>query len=317
MNITEIGETETDEEDYAPAPELPPVALALVSLGAEISSLAKEHDSRFTVSLCMPCVDYAASLIGLGIVKDRIAAPIAGSAENRLTPLLGEWVSFEKNGFTHVGILELCPVESTYQIRTSNKKGHTLWVVPEADGLDFVQPTGREFNPNRRLSQNQVHKVHSQNDTIVTFGDLLECDLRESALTESGELFCIYGNKARIFNELECPMFDNDEGYLGKVLRPKEDSSNENSFHCSIQSSRNPITKEPGEIIFIEASRSLPDQLASSRHLNRVILLGRNMPEYNNLAGQILQEKSLGNGNSPNLKTSLSHSIKVFSFFQR
>jgi hypothetical protein len=317
MSSPEAGETGVDEEDHVPAPELSPLALALVSLGVEIASLANAHELRFTIVLCLPFVDYAASLIGLGIIKDRLAVPNTESAEDRLSTLIGQWVSFEKNGATNVGVLERCPIDRTYEIRVSKKQGQTLWEVPAADQLHLVQPTGREFNPNRKLSQNQVYKVHRQNDTIITFGDLLECDLRESALTKSGDLFSIYGNKARIFKELDLPMFANDEGYLGKVLRPREDSSNENSFHCSIQSSRNPIAKEPGEIIIIEANRSLPDQLASSRQLNRVILLGRNMPEYNDLAGLILQEKSLGGGNSPNLETSLTPSIKILSFYQR
>ena len=317
MGNPEAGDTGVDKEDYVPAPELPPVALALVSLGVEIASLANANELRFTIVLCLPFVDYAASLIGLGLIKERLALPNTESAEDRLHTLIGQWVSFKKNGATHVGILEHCPIDRTYEIRVSKKQGQTLWEVPAADQLHLVQPTGREFNPNRKLSQNQVHKVHRQNDAIITFGNLLECDLRESALTESGDLFSIYGNKARIFNELDLPMFANDEGYLGKVLRPMEDISYENSFHCSIQSSRNPITKEPGEIIIIEASRSLPDQLVSSRHLNRMILLGRNMPEYNDLAGLIHQEKSLGSGNGPNLKTSLTPSIKILSFYQR
>jgi hypothetical protein len=314
----EAGEAIVEEEEYIPPPELPPVALALVSLGVEISSMANDVDSRFTISLCMPCVDYAATLIGLGIIKDRLSDSNESVCEDRLGSLIGKWVSFtKKNKKTCVGILERCEDTGGYLIKITNKKHQTLWQMPGLDELHLIRPTGRDYNPNRRLSRSQVGKVHVQNSSLLVFGGLIDCDLGKSSFSKLGELFCIFGNRARLLAELDLPAFANGEGYLGKVLRPRGEVSSGDLYHCSIESARHPISEKEGQIIIIEASQLLSDHLVSSRHLNRVILVGRNMPDYDKYICQIIQEQSIGGGSGPNLTVSLTPSIISHSFYQK
>jgi hypothetical protein len=295
---------------------IPIWAKTLTALGERFAILAADHKSpRVTLALCLPCIDYAAAFLGIGILKARLSASSIVSQKDRLDSLLGQWVIFKGTRQTDVGILEFCPASNSFKIRLEK---HGLWTVLEEQYWDRVRPTGREFNLNRRPGHKQVEKIEEQNRSISILSDLFEFNFWGGALEKSGSFFSIYGNKTRVNQELSEPLSRNFRASLGELLRPEGYLNYGETFHCTLETNRTPISDD-GEtaLVLIEAGRSLPDQIAKSRNLNRVVLLARNAAVYQYCAEIMMQQSSLRTGACPALDIELPDSLEILSFHHR
>lgn len=310
MNITEISDQLPNVEH-----QIPEWARSLAVLGEKLVELVdQEKPHRLTLALCLPCMPYAAAFIGIGVVKKRFSGLSCISHKERLESLVGDWVSIEKGNQTRVGILEFDSGDNTFQIKIQK---HGLWELLDEKDWPQVMPTGRDFNPNRRLSQRQKEKVENQNRSISILSDLFSYDLWEAALERSGKIFTIYGNKTRLNQELSESLFEENEASLGKVLRPEGHPDYGESFHCALESSRYAMPEGQGELVILEAGRTLPDQLAASHHLHRVVLLARNAADYEECAGLMMKQSSLRISKDPMLDLKLPSSIGILSFYHK
>lgn len=298
-----------------PKHTIPIWAEALTSLGEKFAALTADQPSRrLTLVLCLPCFNYAASFLGIGILKARLAVSSVESQKERMTSLVGQWVSFDGKQKTDVGILEFCKSDKIFMIKLEK---HGLWTVLDEEDWDRVRPTGREFNPNRRLSHRQTEKIEDQNRSISTFSDLFTFDLWGTALNNSGRIFSIYGNKARLNHELSESLFPNDDASLGKIIRPEGHPDYGDSFHCALETSRSPMPLDDDSLVVIESGRALPDQIAGSRHFNRLILLARNTNDYADSAALMMEQSSLRMEGDPVLDIQLPTSISILKFYHR
>lgn len=297
------------------ANEIPDWACSLVALGEKLVELVDEKQThRLTLALCLPCMAYAAAFTGIGMVKKRFSGSSCNSHKERLESLKGEWVSLKKGNKTDVGILEFDAEDNTFQIRLEK---HGLWRLIDEQDWPLVRPTGRDFNPNRRLNQQQKEKVEDQNRAISILGNLLSCNLWGAALDKSGRIFSIYGNKTRLTQELSESLFEESEASLGKILRPEGHSDYGESFHCALESSRAAMPEGQGELVILEGGRTLPDQLAASRHLHRVVLLARNAADYEDCAGLMMAQASLRISKDPVFDLKFPSSIGTLSFYHQ
>ncbi len=300
---------------------IPLWAEVLTSLGEKFAALAADQPARrLTLVLCLPCFDYAAAFLGIGILKVRLAVSSAESQKDRMTSLVGQWVSYEgkfslkSKRKTDVGILEFCKSDKIFMIKLEK---HGLWTVLHEEDWDRVRPTGRDFNPKRRLSHRQTEKIEDQNRSISTFSDLFTFDLWGTALNNSGLIFSIYGNKTRLNHELSESLFHKDNASLGKIIRPEGHPDFGDSFHCSLETSRSPMPVDDESLVIIEAGRALPDQIAGSKHLNRIVLLARNTADYADCAALMMEQSSLRIGGNPALDIQLPASLSVLTFYHR
>lgn len=266
------------------------------------------------MALCLPCMAYAAAFTGVGVIKKRFSASSCDSQRERLKSLLGNWVSITISDKTEVGILEFDPRADAFEIKLEK---HGLWKVVDEKDWSSIRPIGRDFNPNRRLSQRQKNKVEDQNRSISTLSDLFDCNLWETVLDKSGRLFSIYGNKTRLNRELTEPLIEGKEASLGRILRPEGQSDYGESCHCSLESNRSAMPREEGALVIIEGGRNLPDQLAASRHLHRVVLLARNAADYEICAGCMMSEASLKATERPVININFPPAMGMISFFHR
>jgi hypothetical protein len=306
---------EAQEVSSASKNTIPVWAEALTSLGERFAALTADQSARrLTLALCLPCFDFAAAFLGIGILKVRLAASSAESQKDRMASLVGQWVSFEGKRKTNVGILEFCENKKRFMIKLEK---HGLWTVLDEEDWGRVRPTGREFNPNRRLSHRQTEKITDQNRSISTFSDFFAFDRWGAALDNSGLIFSIYGNKSRMNQELSESLFPDDEASLGKIIRPEAHPDYGESFHCTLEASRASMPDDDAALVIIEAGRALPDQIAESRHLNRVVLLARNAADYDDCAAVMMEQSSLRITGDPALDIPLPGSIGVLPFYHR
>lgn len=313
---------------------LPKWALGLVSTGELISRNAKENaDKKLTVALCLPRVDYAAAFLGLGIMKARCTSGNSDGEQERLKQLVGKWVSFESPRKTAVGILEHCEDSEEFSIRLYSKipkeesmteeewknfqppKVTAAWTVLMPKHYSKVHPTGRAFNEQRRVGTNQIQSVVSQNHSVTTLNKLLGTNFAEAFPEMTKSPFCIIGNKSRIQNELTDPLFENEKTCLAEILRPGYLAKYSDSRCCDILSARALNTDGSPSVVMTEGSRNLADTLVSSRGTNRIILLGRNSPAYEESVECLMDEFSIRKTEAPEIKSESSTAIITLPFY--
>lgn len=304
--------------------------------GELISRNAKETaDRKLTVALCLPRVDYAGVFLGLGIMKAHCTSGNSDSEQERLKQLIGKWVSFEGPRKTVVGILEHCEDSKEFSIREYSRipkeesmteeawrnfqppKVTKAWTVLMPTQYSKVHPTGRTFNEERRVGTNQVESVVSQNHSLSTLSKLLGVNFAEAYSETTKTPFCIIGNKSRIQNELSEPTFENDSTCLAEILRPQCLPKYGDSSCCNILSARAFSTDGSPSVVIAEGSRNLADTLVSSRSSNRIILLGRNSPAYEESVESLMDEFSIRKNEAPEIKFESLSAIITLPFYHK
>lgn len=293
---------------------LPRWSHCLVSVGERISDLTnQERDRRATVALCLPCVDFAAAFLGLGIIKSHFGdAPIQSSRE-QLNSLIGQGVIYNKGKKTCVGTLAFSPNCGRFKVELKKN----LCEMLDENDWPYIRPTGKVYGGKRRLHKDQVERIAGQTHSITTLRRLLRCRLGHAAPSSSGLIFSVYGNKARLFQELRGSLFPNGDVTPASILRPKGHPDYDEYFHCDIHANRQPIIDENEAILILEASRNLADQLAASRSRNRIVLLGRNSVDYQDSAHVVQQASSVGRSEVPSIDVKLLPSIKLMKFYHQ
>lgn len=321
--------------------EIEPLDLVsmFVDLGYQFAETSEANPGKkMSLALCLPRIEYAAVLIGLGILKQRWSIEQEKSQEKRLMDLIDHWVCYEpKKGLGVVGILEFDKDSNQFKIRHFRRTPDSLsktseewrrwkpkagqavasWTVLQPKQFARVHPAGSEFDPSKPVGTRQTKKIVSQNSSIVGIGSLIGADLTEKTLESGGERLCFVGNKSRIQTEISSPLLLKKDFRLEEVLRPDDDPRYELTSHCSIRSHRSQLNGDTRGILFLESCRNIGDLLATTRASSRIILLARNLPDYEESASLLLQESSIGSGLIPLDRNSLPSSIPTMMFAQR
>jgi hypothetical protein len=328
----------TSQVEPSPASSrMPSWTRVLMRFGEQCSrSVAETPDSRLTLALCLPRVNYAAAFFGLGVIKSKYPVTRVETQDQRLQDLVGKWVCLElETATTNVGILEYCKVSQKYKLRIYQKKlpspdsmseekwrkytppkSNALWIVLDPQNYGKIQPTGKNFNATKTVSKTQVKKIKAATVSISNLGDLFDCDFRLPLNSGSELIFSIYGNKQRILEEISSSLYAWKETRLAEVLKPKIALSENADFHCDVKSSKEEMTGNDRTIVVIEADRSLPDRLVASRGFNRVVILGRNSASYEESAASLNQEFDIRTRDYGQFHSEVS-AIKTLSFYQR
>jgi hypothetical protein len=295
--------------------QIPYWAETLIEIGEQfVLGLSRAPSRPQTLALCLPCINYAAAFLGIGLLKAGSTHKLEESHQKRLESLLGCWVSYTKMKLTSIGILEFCEVTAKFKIRTQK---HGLWDMLNTEDWILVRPIGREFNPNRRLNKQQITKILSQNQSLHEFSEVFGFDLWKPALEKSGCIFSMFGNKTRLHQELTQPLFPGYNSSLVDILRPEGHLDYGQSFHCTVVANRSTMPDTIGALVIIEAGRALPDQIAQSKHLNRILLLPRNSADYEQCAGLVMEEFSLRQEDSPQIQGKLPESLRSLQYYHR
>jgi len=310
----------------------------LIYIGEFIKiSSAQDKAQNITIALCLPRIDYAAAFIGLGILKAsnfKSEAKIADSIN--VSPLhqwVEKWVAFQKNdGQDIVGILEYCSDRNEFKIRHYKRKipnladmtleeraayrpptSGGLWDILQKSDWSRVTPVGREFNEGRRVSSQQVSSVINTNKSILNLSNFLKFDFSKINIKSDTSLFDIYCNKSRMTREISESLSCDSDAIPGEILKPKETSFDRNSHYCEIKSNKLELNSIKKSIMLIESGNLLSDHLVQSRSCNRVILLGRNTPHYQESAHLLTQEYGVSS-NDIKIKRFSKPEIPVLAF---
>ena len=308
-----------------------------MSFGERHSRAAVERpESRLTLALCLPRLNYAAAFIGLGIIKSKLPIAKVETQEERLQDLVGKWVSFSsETGPIKVGILEYCEVGKRYKLQIykrkvpapdsmseerwrkySPPKSDAMWLWIEQKNYSQIHPTGKKFNTAKRVSKTQVKKIKSETASISNLSELFGCDLSAPLISDSELLFSIHGNKQRVHEEISNSLYEWKETRLEEVIKPKQRAPEMGIFHCDVTSIKEEMPANEKTIVIIEADRHLPDRLVASRKFNRIIILGRNAASYDEGAASLMQEFDIRCGDCDQFHNEVS-AIKFLSFFQK
>jgi hypothetical protein len=177
-----------------------------------------------------------------------------------------------------------------------------------------VTPIGREFNEGRRVGSHQVNRVVNTNKSIFNLSNFFKFDFSKIDIKADTSLFDIYCNKRRITREISESLSSDSDAILSEILKPKESSFDRTSGHyCEIKSNKIEVNSIKGPIMIIESGNLLSDHLVQSRSFNRVILLGRNTPHYQESAHLINQEYGLSS-NDIKIKRFSKPEIPVLAF---
>ena len=317
-NPSRLGNHPKPEVNHQQTFEIPLWAANLVAVGEKIGAVAdEEKERRLTVTLCLPRVDYAAVLLGLGIVRQHFNSSSPRYDEERMKSLIGHYVSFESDARTIVGFVEYCEIFKDFKVTCYKRESAAFSIVLSQNDWAKVKPTGRDFNPKRRVGNGQIRGIKEQNLSISMLSRLTGCEFSEAFLRDCGCLFTIYGNKTRIDLELSGSLFEGEEACLEKILRPKGHVEYEDSFHCSIEGHKSKMDHFNDTMVIIESGRSLSDQLAATQKLNRIILLGRNSVNYDECAAQVMETFANRRASGPESSPDLPASIRCLSFYHQ
>ena len=284
-----------------------------VEIGHQFAKLSKSNtEKKFTLALCLPRIEYAALTICLGILKERYSYEPPASDEIRLKKLVGQWVTYEtKNDKTIVGILEYDEDSQYFKVRhykktpnrsTAQKLGYSnaRWhILSSPTQFPNIQPAGRDFNETRPVTQREIDSIISQNQSMIAIGEMIGSNLENMGLSTDEAPPVILGFKQRLQEELSTPIFPTEALRLEQILKPSPIEAFENSSNCVIQTNRDPVPNGDKGYLLVEANRNLPDILAYSRSWSRIIILGRNMPAYEEAAHSVLEEYSIGSTHTP------------------
>lgn len=292
--------------------DIPDWVNTLVAIGERFEEVASNESSkRLTVVLCLPCIDFAAAFLGIGILKSRFNHLSSTSQKDRMFSLIGKGVEFRIKGKTKAGILEYCEIDGNYKIRL---RGTLRIVLKESDWVN-VASAGRQFNLKRTVSKKQIEKLEKQSQAISQFSEMFSIRGCGSVLEKSGCIFNVYGNLNRLNNELAEPLPICGGYSIGDFIRPRGQTNYGESFHCSLESSRSSISDDAAIRVIVEAGLSLPDQMVQSRSCHRIVILARNIASYEECGNLISGQSFHPNGFDHLFDLSIPQSIITLSYY--
>jgi hypothetical protein len=156
-----------------------------------------------------------------------------------------------------------------------------------ADKWPSIKPTGRDFDSEKGARADQVVKASKQSSRIQAFNQYFGTNLGDEILSSARSHVWIYGNATRIHSEILEPLIPNENIRLTEFLRPDSQPEFATSAHCSIATGKS-INLDAESIVILEAGRSLADHLAATEHCHRIVLLGRNLPSYDESAQLVM-----------------------------
>jgi len=309
---------------------------ALVNLGEELFSLScKDPERRITLAVCLPRVDYAGLFIGLGILTGRTKATQTSDFEKKMAALRGKYVIFQPlTGRNKAGILNFSESTGNYSVRHFNKKTPNFEDLPLEKRLRYrppavassstilhradwehVHPAGKSFNPTRRVSRTEVERICTQLSKLSKLASLFSSSILLNGPDGGKSVFTLVGNRTRLLSEMSADLLPANEACLEGVLRPQGNPNYAESFNCKIDTCRSFLLGGAEGVLVFEATRHLGDHLVASRNHCRVILLARNSADYEDCAGQIIEQRTLVNRENPAVQTELPLSIRYLAFF--
>jgi hypothetical protein len=188
-----------------------------------------------------------------------------------------------------------------------------LWDILQKSDWSRVTPIGREFNEGRRVGSHQINRVINTNKSIANISNFFDFDFSKLDIRNTKSIFDIYGNKSRITREISNSLSSDSDAILSEILKPKERNLDKSTHYCEIKSNKIELNSTRGSVMLIESGNLLSDHLVQSRRFNRVILLGRNMPNYQESAHLITQEHSM-RAHDIDIKKIKKPEIKVLAF---
>jgi hypothetical protein len=165
-----------------------------------------------------------------------------------------------------------------------------LWTVLHTKDWPFIMPIGREFNEARRVGSHQIERIVNTNESISNQSKFFDFDFSKLNISNNKSIFDIYCNKSRINREISESLSSDSDAIPSEILKPKESNFDKSTNYCEIKSNKIELNSIRGSIMLIESGNLLSDHLFQSRKFHRVILLGRNMPNYQESAHLITQE---------------------------
>jgi hypothetical protein len=285
---------------------LPAWAEALVVLGFSYARVLEDHSQcKATLAICLPRIEFAALFIALGMIRWKVSRSSEKEGLERLRSMLGTWVYFEVHGHRKVGRLEDVPENQDGYVRILTSMGRKLpnfeemslakrkkysppqsggqWSCVESKWWSSIKPTGRKFSERRdaRADQMERYVLAAKDSELVE--KLIGPGAAHWLMSSRERPVCIFGCKSRLDRELEEEISlvgNRGELKLGTVLRPTGSQEYEFSSHIQISACAKMHGIDPASIFLIEAGRFVEDNIRESSENNRVILLARNAPSY-------------------------------------
>jgi len=268
-----------------------------------------EASQRITFGFCLPRIEFAAFLISLGIIKFHSAkvAPMEG-LEN-LRSLYKSWVSYRVNGEMRVGLLDRIPNDEDGEAIVIDFKGRIFrefeemtleerlnYVPPKSGGCGHVlsqkdwltiKPIGREFRQERGARRDQVRRIEAKLSTQSE--ELIGRGAADWLLSSKDKPIEIFGCKSRLEAELQEDIpygLESSNFKFSDLLRP---AGMDVAYPRTVIKSQFKIgPSDSNSPRIIEANRTLQDNLQASMGNNRIVLLSRSEPSYED-AAQILK----------------------------
>ena len=304
--------------------QLPKWTIALANLGKAVFASAEEEKlPPFTITLCLPRVDFAAVFIGVGIISKRLSLAELLSEKQRIKGLIGQNVFFDAgNGRKIMGRLEYCEISCDYKVceynktqRNSFKPGDSVSKkhVLNKKNWNTVRTADCEFSLERGASRMQIDKSCMRMSNLDLLGPIFGIP-QDSGIHEARCLFSAVGNKSRLHDELEQNLQEETSSSLRGILRPQSLSEYESSFRCRFESRDCQLLDDCG-ILIAESSRSLGDLLHASRNKNRVVLLGRNSADYEECSNHVRDAFERRKNVMPNLTSDLPEAFRSLAFY--
>jgi hypothetical protein len=324
-NIRPLSRNNDVPSDGSTGGLLPPWAEALVRMGfAFAGAMELLEQSNASVAVCLPRIEFAALFMAFGVIKWKACRASPKQGLQRLRALLGTWVSYEHNGVTKVGRLDHVPENGDGYVKILDFKGKKvpnfgdmsleerkryippksagLWHLVESEWWATIKPVGREFDEQRGARAHQVARIASAARDSSIVEKLIGSGGEFWLMTSQEKPICMFGCKSRLDEELQedIPLMKNfGRLKLSPILRPAGSEEYAASSHISVGTCRKMQCVDPESICIIEGGRLLEDNLLTSSGNNRVVLLARNTPSYEE-AAQIV-------------KNAFLHRIKEFS----
>jgi len=303
--------------------ELPEWPIALANLGKiAFTASEKKETPPFTIAICTPRINFAAFFIGVGMISKYLEAAESQSEKERISELVGKKVIFElENGKKIAGRLEYGEIQKNFRICEYNltkkkklKPGESVsrsQILREKD-WETVRLADFEFSLERPVSRAQLEESCKRTSDVDSLGPIFGV----SCNTVAGGTKCIFtviGNKTRLLDELNENIRDGSSSSFRNLLRPQNLPEYASSFRCKIESRGTPISNDSG-IIIAESSRTIGDLLYESRSMHRIILLGRNLADYEEASGLILEAYGRRRNTEIKLLSELPEAFRYLTF---
>jgi hypothetical protein len=303
--------------------ELPKWPIALANLGKNaFAASEKKETPPFTIAICTPRINFAALFIGVGMISKYLEAAESQSEKERISELVGKKVIFElENGKKIAGRLEYCEIKKNFRICEYNitkkkklKPGESVsrsQILREKD-WETVRLADFEFSLERPVSPAQLKETCKRTFDFDSLGQIFGVPCN----TVAGGTKCnftVIGNKSRLLDEINENIRGDSSSSFRDLLRPQNLPEYASSFRCKIESRGNQISNDAG-IIIAESSRTISELLYESRSMHRILLLGRNLADYEEASGLILEAYGRRKNTEINLFSELPEAFRYLAF---